>query len=152
MKLKRIRTRGEKPLRNLTMFIAAIATVALITTSCGGSRKARGKSQRQRRAAIARTGHSAQACERQHRQQHQQTGPPLSAEQYGGARGGAKAEARRQRAVPLHSEARRCSRSGSQGCPRRAAARAPARLVRAARRSPTPSHERRSRPRRPKKK
>ena len=37
MKLKRISTRGEKPLRNLTMFIAAIATVALIATSCGGS-------------------------------------------------------------------------------------------------------------------
>ena len=37
MKLKRISTRGEKPLRNLTIFIAAIATVALIATSCGGS-------------------------------------------------------------------------------------------------------------------
>ena len=37
MKLIRTSTRGEKPLRNLTMLIAVIATVALIATSCGGS-------------------------------------------------------------------------------------------------------------------
>ena len=37
MKLKRISTRGETSLRYLTMLMAAIATVALIATSCGGS-------------------------------------------------------------------------------------------------------------------
>ncbi len=37
MKLKKISTIEEKPLRKLTMLIAAIATVALVATSCGGS-------------------------------------------------------------------------------------------------------------------